>query len=67
MKKLLDLLHTDLADKSEKQHATKQKIDPVAIGEALGWLLKQGKARKLLRELMNYKTTINSALALESM
>ena len=43
----------------------KRRLDSVLV--ALAWPLKESKARKLLDEMMRYKTTISLALTTESM
>ena len=53
------------SDSVRTKGSKKSKFDSVLI--ALAWPLKESKARKLLDEMMRYKTTISLALTTNSM
>ena len=61
--KELESLFPSAATSMNGQKSKRGKLDTAVV--ALAWPLKKGKAKKLLQEIMQHKTTINLALTTE--
>lgn len=61
----LEKLLPDTAISANTQNSKRRKLDAAAA--ALAWPLRKGKAKKLLQEIMQHKTTINLALTADFM
>jgi hypothetical protein len=59
------LFPSDCIQTTGQSRSKKRKVKPMLA--ALAWPLKENKARKLLDEIMRYKTTITLAITTESM